>query len=154
MILGQSTVRETEAIATKSESVMIPPPMPFFRALRAATKLWAFKSFYFVLLGTIRYFKLFGVDEFKATYSKTYPHTYGLVNDIWIPKDHKSGTPLPLYIDIRGGEYVPFRSLRFMDAVACRTPEGGFGSRIPSSEPPSLIMSYIYRWIRCNGPSG
>ena len=101
--------------------------MPFLRALNAATQLWAFKSFYFVLIGTIRCFNLFDVGKFKATYSKTYPHTYGLVNDVWIPKEYKSGTTYPLYIDIHGGKYFPFYSLGIMDAFACRTLEGGFG---------------------------
>ena len=135
---AQNTVLETEAAASKSESVIVPPPMPFLRALSAATQLWAFKSFYFVLIGTIRCFNLFDVGKFKATYSKTYPHTCGLVNDVWIPKEYKSGTTFPLYIDIHGGKYFPFSSLRYMDAVTCRTPKGVVGSRI------FLLLSYRY----------
>lgn len=85
---------------------VISPPLPLLTRLDCAAKLWFFKFFVTMALGLLRFVKRGEVNAVKPTYTKRYDVRPMLENRVFIPKNWKAGSKLPLYIDIHGGGFA------------------------------------------------
>ena len=85
---------------------VVSPPLSLLARVNCAARLWAFKFLITSALGLFRTFKRGEVNAVKPTYTKRYEVRPMLENRFFIPKNWKSGTKLPLYIDIHGGGFA------------------------------------------------
>jgi len=85
---------------------IISKTLPLFTRLQLGARLWAFKIFVVLALGIFRTVKPSKFQKVAPTYTKKYPVRPTLENRVFIPKHYKSGSKLPLYIDIHGGGFA------------------------------------------------
>lgn len=95
-----------DSITTNPPASFLPPPLSLLTRLSYALQLWVFKFFVATALGLFRIFKRSEVEAVKPTYTRRYKVLPMLENRVFIPKDWKAGTKIPLYIDIHGGGFA------------------------------------------------
>ena len=81
------------------------PKKPLYKRIQFFIRLWAFKSLTIVGIGLLRYFKPLPLDQ-QPTLLKKYGVRPHLINRVFIPRTHKSGETLPLYLNIHGGGFA------------------------------------------------
>lgn len=87
-------------------SSVVSPPLSLLSRFNYAARLWSFKFFVVNALGLFRFAKRAEVNAAKPTYTKRYDIRPMLENRVFMPKNLKVGTKLPLYIDIHGGGFA------------------------------------------------
>jgi hypothetical protein len=85
---------------------VVSPPISLLSRLNRAVRLWSFKFFVTTALALFRTVKRGEVHAVRPTYTKRYNVRPMLENRVFIPKNWKAGTKLPLYIDIHGGGFA------------------------------------------------
>ena len=90
----------------KTVQPFINMPLPFFKRIDCAIRLWGLKLLVYIVLKLSRLFSPQPASTLP-TYTKIYPIRPMVENRIFIPRTYKAGDkPLPLHINIHGGAYA------------------------------------------------
>lgn len=80
-------------------------PLPITTRMSYFLQLWAFKIGVSIVLSLMRLLKPLPATC-RPNYTKSYPCRPRLQNRIFIPKNHREGEVLPLYLDVHGGGFA------------------------------------------------